>query len=144
MSLTGPIILIEDDANDLDVLVNALRENNVKNATKCFTDAKEALAYLMATNDQPFLILCDIRLQGMNGLEFRSAINQNDFLRNKAIPFLFYTAAVSQAIINEAYDLTVQGFFEKPASFDALKEQMHDIVSYWTKCIHPNSSMLNH
>jgi len=139
MSLTGPIILIEDDTNDLDVIRAALEENGVKNELKIFTNASGALEYFMITLDLPFIILCDIRLPGMNGLEFRSAINQNEALRKKSIPFIFYTAAVSQQIVNVAYDMTVQGFFEKPDNFDQLKIQLHTIIHYWQKCIHPNN-----
>ncbi len=139
MSVKGPIIIIEDDLNDLDVITAALKENQVKNELKSFTNAREALNYFLVTKDLPFLILCDIRIPGMNGLEFRKTVNENEFLRKKSIPFLFYTAAVSQQIINVAYDLTVQGFFEKPDNFDELKSQLGCIISYWTKCLHPNN-----
>src|SRR3954470_14768617 len=116
MSVKGPILLIEDDPNDLDVITAAFKENKIKNEIKSFTNTADALAYMMITNDLPFLILCDIRMPGMNGLEFRKSVTENEFLRKKSIPFLFYTAAVSPQIINEAYDLTVQGFFEKPTN----------------------------
>ena len=139
MSSKGPIIIIEDDHNDTDVITAALRDNQVKNELKTFTSASIALQYLSTTSDLPFLILCDIRIPGMNGLEFRKAINEDEFLRKKSIPFVFYTAAVSQQIIDVAYDMTVQGFFEKPPSFDQVKEQLSCIVAYWSKCLHPNN-----
>jgi len=139
MSLKGPIILIEDDANDLDVIAAALKENKFLNEPRSFTQAKDALEYLINTAEQPFIILCDIRMAGMNGLDLRSLINQNEYLRKKSIPFVFFTALVSQDIINEAYELGVQGFFEKPAGYELLKKQLHSIVSYWSNCLHPNS-----
>ena len=139
MSLKGPIIIIEDDTNDLDVIKAALEENEVKNEIKIFASASYALEYFMITLDLPFIILCDIRLPGMNGLEFRSAINQNEYLRKKSIPFIFYTAAVSQQIVNVAYDMTVQGFFVKPDNFDQLKMQLHILLQYWSHCVHPNN-----
>lgn len=144
MSLKGPIILIEDDPDDLDVLVNALMENEVHNEIKTFTSASDALGYFLTTKDLPFLILCDIRMPGMNGLELRQTINDNDFLRKKSIPFIFYTVAVSQPIVDIAYGLTVQGFFEKPESFDALKIQLKNVIGYWSNCLHPNNLTLKH
>jgi len=139
MSKTGPILLVEDDPDDLDVIKAALIENKVKNDIVCLDSASKAKEFLLTTTRQPFLILCDIRMQGMNGLEFRDAINENYYLRKKSIPFIFLTAAVSQEIIDEAYDMTVQGFVEKPKQFDELKKLLETILSYWATCLHPNS-----
>ena len=139
MSKTGPIILIEDDPHDLDVIKAALGDNGVENELICFDRAEKALKYLCETTDRPFLILCDIRMQGMNGLEFRDTINDDEYLRKKSIPFVFLTAAVSQEIVDDAYDLTVQGFIAKPDSYEELKKTLDKIVSYWLTCLHPNS-----
>ena len=139
MSKKGPIILVDDDVNDLDVIKAAIVENGFKNEIIEFKGAKQALEYLVKTTDTPFLILCDIIMQEMNGLEFRNLINHNDMLRKKSIPFIFLTAAVSQEIVDEAYDMTVQGFLKKPSNFNDLKTQLHNILTYWTNCVHPNS-----
>lgn len=139
MSKTGPIILVEDDAHDQDVIKAALKDNKVANEIICFESAQAALDYLLQTSEQPFIILCDILMKGMNGLEFRDAINDNDYLRKKSIPFVFFTAAVSQEIVDEAYDLTVQGFIEKPRIYDDLKKTLVHVIGYWSTCLHPNS-----
>ncbi len=78
-------------------------------------------------------------MQGMNGLEFRDAINADDYLRKKAIPFVFLTGAVSQDIVDIAYDLTVQGFIPKPKVYGELKALLGKIIGYWGTCLHPNS-----
>ena len=139
MSKTGPVILVEDDPNDMDVIKTAIIENGVKNEIICFDGASNAMEYLLHTQDKPFVILCDIRMKGMNGLEFRDAINADDFLRKKAIPFVFLTAAASQDIVDEAYDLTVQGFLEKPKAYAELRLLLRNVFSYWRSCLHPNS-----
>lgn len=139
MSKTGPIIIVEDDPNDLDVIKNALTDNGVENRLIAFDTAPKALAYLMETTDRPFIILCDIRMREMNGLQFRDTINGNDYLRKKSIPFVYLTAAVSQEIVDVAYDLTVQGFMEKPKSYEEMRAMMSDIISYWHRCWNPNS-----
>jgi len=138
MALDGPIILIEDDEHDVDVISAAIKEDGFKAEIRSFTFAKDAMDYLMTTTEKPFVILCDIRLQGMNGLEFRRMLSENEFLRKKSIPFVFFTAAASDQIVNEAYNLDVQGFFKKPASFDELKAQLKSIIYYWKSCLHPN------
>ena len=139
MSKTGPVILVEDDPHDVDVIKAALLDIGVKNQIVYFEKTSLALEYLIATSDIPFLILCDIRMQGMNGLEFRDAINDHEFLKKKSVPFVFFTATVSQEIVNEAYGLTVQGFIEKPKSYEDLKQTLKKTVDYWMTCLHPNS-----
>ena len=138
MSKKGPILLIEDDHHYLDVIKEALADNGVKNPVIIFNNAHDAKTYLLNTAEQPFIILCDIRMARMNGLELRDVINDNEYLRKKSIPFLFLTAAVSQEIVNEAYDLTVQGFIPKPKTYEDLKETLKSIVGYWNTCLHPN------
>jgi CheY-like chemotaxis protein len=139
MSKTGPIILVEDDLHDQDVVKSALADNGVKNQILTFEDAAEVIQYLATTSDKPFLILCDIRMKGMNGLELRDTINDDETLRKRAIPFVFFTAAASQEIVNVAYGLTVQGFLEKPNSYEELKDMLKKVVHYWSICLHPNS-----
>lgn len=138
MALSGPILLIEDDENDIEVIKAALVELGIGNNVNAYTTAEEAIEYLLNTADQPFIILSDIRMPGMNGLEFRKSIHSNPFLRRKTIPFIFLSAFATPQIVNEAYDLDVQGFYQKESSFQALKEQLLSICIYWQRCLHPN------
>ncbi len=140
MALQGPIIVIEDDPNDIEVIATAIGDLGYPNAMRPFKDAQDALDYLRTTGEKPFVILCDIRMPRVNGLAFRKAILVDDFLRKKSIPFVFFTAAVSMDIITEAYELQVQGFYEKANSYGALKEQLSVILTYWAQCLHPNST----
>ncbi len=139
MSVTGPILLVEDDLYDSDMIINGLKDLGIKNEIHCFTTTKDVLDYLLSTKQQPFIILCDIMLPEKNGLDFRSSIIKNPFLKKKAIPFIFYTAFSNQQIIEEAYDLDVQGFFKKPDHYETLKNELSCICDYWSKCLHPNS-----
>ncbi|RZJ29812.1 MAG: response regulator [Flavobacterium sp.] len=139
MSKTGPIILVEDDDHDIDIVKSVLAENNVKNEIVCFKRGEDVINYLLETVQKPFLILCDVRMQGMNGLELRNAINHNETLRKRSIPFVFFTAAVSKEIVSEAYDLTVQGFLQKPYTYGELRDTLHKTIEYWSICLHPNS-----
>lgn len=138
MALTGPIILLEDDHNDAEVIRAALTELGIRNVVICFQNAEDTLNYLHHTTDKPFIILADIRMPGMNGLELRHAINNTPFLRRKSIPFIFLSALATPEIVNEAYEMDVQGFYKKESNFAAMKEQLLSICIYWQRCLHPN------
>lgn len=140
MALIGPILLIEDDDNDADVIATAIKELGVKNELKRFNLAQEAIDYLMITKDKPFVILCDIRMPILDGMAMLKHISKTEYLRKKAIPFLFFSEIASQHFINEAYDIGVQGFFKKESTYTAIKQQILSILIYWEKCLHPNSS----
>ena len=140
MATSGPIILIEDDEDDIELFKEAMRENEISNSLVIFPSGPDALAYLTSTTDQPFLIICDVNLPRQNGIEFKTAIDSNPVLRKKSIPFIFYSTYVAQYAVNEAFsNLTVQGFFQKNDSYSEFKKIMRIIVEYWSLCRHPNN-----
>lgn len=138
MPLNSPVLIIDNDLEDQEFITAVLKEIDPAIHTHCFYDGQEALDYLSTTTQQPFLILCDVQMQGMNGLELRARINENERLRKKSIPFVFLSDYATQDNVNKAYDLTVQGFFEKANTHNGLREQLEQIVSYWKSCKHPN------
>jgi len=139
MSLKGPIIAIEDDADDQFLLKSVIEELAIPNKLLFFGNGLEALLYLETTLEQPFVIICDINMPVMNGLELRSRIEQNDFLRKKSIPFVFFSTADNPQIIDKAYASTIQGFFKKESNFEELKRRFRIIYDYWSCCLHPNN-----
>lgn len=142
MSINGPILIVEDDTNDADVMAAAIKDLQIKNEIKTFFDGREVVDYLMETTDRPLIILCDIRMPGVDGISLLKHIDQTDYLRLKAIPFVFFTGVVSKAIVCEAYNIGVQGFYQKASSFAGIKEQLYCILVYWMRCLHPNSDGL--
>ncbi|TLV03256.1 response regulator [Dyadobacter luticola] len=138
MSIKGPIICIEDDADDQFLVRSVIEELEIPNKLLFFGNGLEALLHLETTNEQPFLIICDINMPIMNGLELRGRIDQNDYLRKKSIPFVFLSTADNPMVIEAAYDSTIQGFFKKESSFDELKRRVKIIYDYWQCCLHPN------
>ncbi|GAB3639467.1 hypothetical protein GCM10027423_01030 [Spirosoma arcticum] len=118
---------------------SAINELRVPNELRFFTNGESALHFLKTTLQKPFLILCDVNLPGMDGIELRKRLNENEYLRRKSIPFLFVTTAASPALVQTAYDETVQGYFRKPQTYIELKNQLQLILTYWRDCIHPNS-----
>ena len=102
--------------------------------------ASEALDYLKTTKEKPFVILCDINLPVMNGIAFKQDIDYNPDLRNKSIPFIFFSTSAERSQVNKAYtELTVQGYFKKESSVEEISKSLSVILAYWELCKHPNS-----
>lgn len=142
MSDAEPIIYVDDDEDDHFLIQKALENLRFPHPLKSFFLGQHLIDYLTETPDKPFIIICDINMPRMNGIEVRSAIHQDEYLRNKSIPFIFYSTAVSMDQLREAYKLTIQGFFIKEQKFDALQQTLKEILEYWKKCKHPNNSPL--
>ena len=138
MNKSGPIIVIEDDADDREILVEIFAKLNYPNKVYYFADGDKALAFIIATDVQPFLILSDINMPRINGFELRNKIFTNEALNNRCIPYLFFTTAATKKAVLEAYALSVQGFFIKPNTMQGLEAVIKKIVEYWRDCIAPN------
>ena len=136
----GPIILIEDDVEDKDVFLDILKDLDISNPVIWFQNCDDAFSYLKMTSEQPFIIFCDLNLPGMNGIECKGQIDEDKELRKKSIPFVFFSTAVDQKTVNDAYTkMTVQGFFHKKNTYNDLKDTVKLIFAYWDECKHPNS-----
>ena len=134
-----PIVVIDDDTDDHFIFEEVCNKLNLGNDLKFFKTAATALQYLRTTTDDPFIIFCDINMPQMGGLELRKQINEEEYLRKKSIPFVFFTTAANNQQVREAYDLTVQGFFIKEPSFIETERTFKLILDYWNKSKHPNS-----
>ncbi|AEI47470.1 response regulator [Runella slithyformis] len=141
MSLIGPIISVEDDTDDQYLISQIIQSFELPNKLIFFPNGKMALHYLETTKEKPFLILCDINMPVMNGLELREHINKNEFLRRKSIPFIFLSTAANAQLIHIAYDAAVQGFYKKATSYSKFQQQLKLIIDYWQDCLHPNSQL---
>ena len=131
MPKSGPIIIVEDDHDDQDLLREIFQELKIPNLLRFFTSCMEALNYLLTTIEDPFLIISDINLPTMNGFDFKISINQNEFLRKKNIPFIFLSTNSDKTAINKAFDVLAQGYFIKPVKLIDIKEMILKIVDYW-------------
>lgn len=139
MNKKGPIIVIEDDADDRSLLELVFKDLNYANEIAFFEDGTKALEYLKDENIYPFIILSDINLPKLNGFELRKMVHTNEGLSAKCIPYLFFSTAVDKKAVYDAYTMSVQGFFVKPDSYSALKNTIDVIIRYWTECYAPNN-----
>jgi CheY-like chemotaxis protein len=137
---SGPIIIIDDDADDKDIFDSVLNELAIDNTRVWFVNCIDAFHYLKTMDEQPFIIFCDVNIPGLAGVEFKRRIDEHTALRKKSIPFIFYSTAVDQSTVNEAYtQMTVQGFFQKKARYEEVKRDIKLILEYWQECRHPNT-----
>jgi CheY-like chemotaxis protein len=135
---SGPIIIIEDDMDDQDVLTEIFKKLNYSNKILFFSDGQEALDFINDSNDSPFLILSDVNLPKLNGFALREKLKTDAKLNIKCIPYLFFSTALNQKSVIEAYSLSVQGFFLKPNSMLELEKTIVAIIEYWRRCAAPN------
>jgi CheY-like chemotaxis protein len=138
MPKNGPILIVDDDQEDHYIIEDAFKSFLVDQRLIFFDDAKDFLNFLRTTVEQPFIIFCDINMPGMNGIEMRNEIINDPHLRDKSIPFVFYSTAANPSQIRKAYELTVQGFFQKPSTYAELLQMLKLIIDYWKVCRHPN------
>ena len=138
MKKSGPIIVIEDDEEDQQIMDEIFKNLNFPNKVIFFSDGNEAIDYLNATEEQPFLILSDINMPKIDGFEVRNRICTNEKLSLKSIPYLFFTTGVDKKSINDAYAMSVQGFFIKPDTMIEFKNTVKKIIEYWQECYAPS------
>ena len=138
MNKNGPIIVIEDDIDDQDLLTEIFKKLNYPNKIIFYKDGNQALDYLNKVDVQPFLILSDINMPKIDGFELRSKVFTNEQLQNKCIPYLFFTTGANKKAVIDAYAMSVQGFFVKPSSMQGLEDTVRKIVEYWKECIAPS------
>ena len=137
MSKQGPILIIEDDQDDQYLLTEVFSTLGINNELKFFSNGKDALKYLQTTSDKPFIILSDVNLPGMSGPDLKRSINEDQRLRRKSIPFIFLTTTAEPKAVSEAYELMVQGYFQKANKMHELKTMLKMIMDYWTLCRGP-------
>ncbi|MDB5193054.1 MAG: response regulator [Segetibacter sp.] len=139
MNSNGPVIIIEDDIDDQEILTDVFDKLNYENEIIFFADGQAALDYLNRTDIIPFLILSDINLPKLDGFALRNKIKMDAKLQVKCIPYLFFSTALNQKAVIDAYSASVQGFFVKQNSMQELEKTIMVIMEYWKRCASPNN-----
>lgn len=125
------ILLVEDDQVDAMTVRRALKELHITNRLEHAENGEEALAYLRDSNrERPCLILLDINMPGMSGIEFLQVIKAAPEL--KRIPVVVLTTSDEQKDKVETFDLGVAGFMRKPVDYRQFVEIIRTIDTYWT------------
>lgn len=142
MNRNGPVIIIEDDSDDKEMLEEVFHKLGYTNELLFFEDGQAALDFLNSSEKIPFLILSDINMPKLDGFALRDKIKMDAKLQLKCIPYLFFSTASSQKAVIDAYSLSVQGFFIKQNSMAELEKTITVIMEYWKRCAAPNNFRL--
>lgn len=133
------ILLVEDDEVDIMTVQRAFKKGNITNPLYLAGNGIEALAMLRDTPAQPSLIpaerrliLLDLNMPKMNGLEFLQELRADPAIRH--IPVVVLTTSNEERDRVQAYDLNVAGYILKPVTFSIFVELMVTLNKYWTLC----------
>jgi CheY-like chemotaxis protein len=135
---SNPIIIIDDDNEDLEMMTEAFVSIGIENELIFFRSGQAFLSFMKANDQKAFFILCDINMSPIGGLELQRMIYEDERLRLKCIPFIFLSTSGASDAIMKAYSFGVQGYFVKPNTFEELKSRLQSIVAYWDGSQHPN------
>lgn len=126
-----PILLVEDDEIDQMTVSRALKEIHVTNRLDIAGNGEEALALLNDTrNQKPGIILLDLNMPRMNGIEFLSLIKKDEEL--KKIPVVVLTTSIEEDDKVKSFNLGVAGYMHKPVDYMQFVEVIRTIDLYWT------------
>ena len=131
MNRNKPILLVEDDRVDAMTVKRALKDIHVINMLDVVKNGEEAIEYLKNdSNENPCIILLDINLPRMNGLEFLKIAREQSLLDRT--PVVVLTTSKNDQDVIESYRLGVSGYMLKPVTYTEFTETVRTIDIYWT------------
>jgi two-component system response regulator len=130
------ILLVEDNPDDVELTLHAIKKNNIANPVEVIRDGQDALDYLFyqgkysnSTHSLPGLILLDLKLPKVDGIEILKSIKTDR--RRKLIPVVVLTSSKEEKDVIESYDLGVNSYIRKPVDFDQFVETVKHTGLYW-------------
>ena len=136
MEKLGRILLVEDDHRDVELSMTALEEYKLANEVVIARDGQQALDYLYCRGEfksrikeNPAVILLDLKLPKINGLEVLQQIRSDEWL--KMIPVVVLTSSQEEKDVAQTYDMGVNSYVVKPVDFNALAELARQAGYYW-------------
>lgn len=131
------ILLVEDNPNDMELTLRALRKNNFANHIEVVRDGAEALDFLFARGayadrnpeNGPKVILLDLKLPKVDGLEVLRQVKADSHTKN--IPIVVLTSSREERDVVESYELGVNSYIVKPVDFGQFAETVRQLGFYW-------------
>jgi two-component system response regulator len=131
------ILLVENSWDDVELMLRALHKNNITNRVNIVKDGEEALDYLAAQgnyagrdiNDLPQIILLDLKLPKLDGLEVLKQIRAAELTRYT--PVVVLTSSKEACDLKASYRLGANSYIQKPLDFSRFTEAVREIAVYW-------------
>jgi CheY-like chemotaxis protein len=136
MSETKRILLVEDSTNDVELTLSALERHNLANEVVVVNDGEEALDYLhrrgryrLRAPGEPVVVLLDIKLPKVDGLEVLEDLRRHESLRK--LPVVMLTSSREERDIVQSYDLGVNAYVVKPVAFQEFVSAITELGLFW-------------
>jgi len=131
MAETGDvdILLVEDDPNDAELTQRAFRKSDLDVRLTIVRDGAEALDYLFGGKPRPKVVLLDLKLPKIDGIDVLRRIRAGE--RTRTIPVVVLTSSQEERDIVECYELGANSYVVKPVDFDRFYRTVSDIGAYW-------------
>ena len=131
------ILLVEDNIDDAEMTIHALRKSNLANRLIHTTDGEEALDFLFGkgkfsgrdVNLKPRIILLDLKMPKINGIEVLERVKSNN--ATKKIPVVILTSSKEDPDVSRCYELGANGYIVKPVEFDGFIKAVSELGMYW-------------
>jgi CheY-like chemotaxis protein len=141
MQTLKPILLVEDDSVDTMTVKRAMRDLNVTNPVAHTVNGEEAIKYLTDPDkEKPFVILLDLNMPKMNGLEFLKIVKANTNL--KMIPVIVLTTSKEKRDVFECFELGAAGYMLKPVDYAKFVDVLSIVMLYWSASEMPKGESL--
>lgn len=131
------ILLVEDNPDDVELTLRALRKHNLANNVQVVRDGAEALEFIFGTgayagrdiNHKPRVIFLDLKLPKVDGLEVLRKVKSDE--RTKTIPVVVLTSSHEERDVVESYKLGINSYITKPVDFDKFVLAVKELGFYW-------------
>jgi CheY-like chemotaxis protein len=141
MEKPKPILLVEDDNVDAMTVKRAMRDLKVGHSVIHLVNGEEAMKYLTSPDtEKPFLVLLDLNMPKMNGIEFLKVMKTNSEL--KTIPVIVLTTSKEQRDILSSFELGASGYMVKPVDYSKFVEILSKVMIYWNSSELPKNELL--
>jgi two-component system response regulator len=129
MTALRPIILVEDNPDDERLTIRALRRGNVANEILVAHNGEEALTMVLNANPLPSVVLLDLKLPKVDGLEVLRQIRANE--RTHLLPVVILTSSSEERDIIDSYNLGANSYVRKPVEIEKFTEAVRQLGLYW-------------
>jgi len=131
------ILLVEDNQDDVELTLHALRKENLANSTNVARDGEEALEFLFCSGAHaersfeypPRLVLFDLKLPKVDGMEVLKRLKGDP--RTRSIPVVILTSSKEERDLVNGYGLGANSYIQKPVDFDQFRETVKNVGLYW-------------